>query len=67
MNRWLAFLILIVVVAIGLGFYFEYFYLSAESSDGMTRITLTVDHRKLQADEKRIEEKVRDVGGPSKE
>ena len=67
MNRLLIGLVLILAAVIGLGFYFGYFHVGAESSDGTTRITLTVDHRKLQADEKKAEEKVHDVTHPSKE
>jgi len=67
MPRWFIVLVLIVAVVIGLGFYFGYFHVATESSDGTSRITFTVDHRKLQADEKKAEEQVHDVGRSSKE
>lgn len=52
MKRLLFVLLLVGAGAVGLGFYLGYFHLGMESIDGTTRITFTVDHRKLQADEK---------------
>ena len=58
MTRTLIVVGLIVVAVIGLGFYFGYFRVGGESSDGVTRITLTVDQNKIQGDEKKVVEKV---------
>jgi Na+/H+ antiporter NhaB len=59
MNRLLIVVGLIVVGVIGLGFYFGYFRISSDSSDGSSHITLTVDQKKIQEDEKKAMEKVR--------
>jgi len=58
MNRLLVFVGLIVVCVIGLGFYFGYFRIGSDSTDGATHITLTVDQKKIQEDEKKAVEKV---------
>jgi hypothetical protein len=59
MNRLLIVVGLIVVCVIGLGFYFGHFRIDSGSADGTTYITLTVDLKKIQSDEKKAEESVR--------
>ena len=66
MNRLLVVVGLIVVGVIGLGFYFGYFQIGSDNNDGKTHITLTVDQKKIQADEKKAVEKVHDYGHPTK-
>ena len=58
MNRLLIVVGLIVVCVAGLGFYFGYFRIGSDSTDGKTHITLTVDQKKIQEDEKKVVEKV---------
>jgi hypothetical protein len=58
MNRLLIVVGLVVVCVIGAGFYFGYLRLSSDSTDGATHITLTVEQKKLQEDEKKAVEKV---------
>lgn len=47
---------LILVCVVGLGFYFGYFQIGTDSTDGATHITLTVDQKKIQTDEKKAVE-----------
>ena len=58
MNRILIVLVLIVAGAIGLGYYLGWFRFDSEKTDGQTHITLTVDQKKIQEDEKKAVEKV---------
>lgn len=60
MNRFLVVIGLIVVCAIGAGFYLEYLRISSESSDGVTHITLTVDQKRSQPEEKKAVQRVHD-------
>ena len=67
MKRWFIVFVLIVAVVIGAGFYMGYLHVGADSTDGVTHVTLTIDHRKLQADEKKAEDKAHDVVHPPRE
>lgn len=58
MNRMFIVVGLIVVCVVGLGFYFGYFGISSDSADGKSHLTLTVDQKKIQEDEKKAVEKV---------
>jgi hypothetical protein len=58
MNRLFIVVGLIVVCVIGLGFYFGHFRIGCDSTDGETHITLTVDQKRIQGDEKKVVEKV---------
>jgi hypothetical protein len=58
MTRTLIVVALILVAVIGLGFYLGYLQVGADSSDGVTRVTLTVDQNKIKGDEKKVVEKV---------
>jgi len=66
MNRLLIVLVLVVIGVAGLGYYLGWFRVDKTNADGQTHITLTVDQKKIQADEKRALEKVRDVGQSAK-
>lgn len=59
MNRFFVVAGLIVACVVGLGFYFGYFRIGSDSSDGKTNITLTLDQKKIQEDERNAVEKVR--------
>ena len=67
MYRLFFVLVLIVAVVVGTGFYFGYLHIGETTTDGKTEITLTVDQKKLQATEKKAEERVHDIVHPSKE
>ena len=67
MNRLLIVVVLLVGCAIGAGFYFGILRLGSDSAGGVTHITLTWDRSKMQDDEKKAVEKVRDVGRQGKE
>ena len=67
MNRLLIVLVLVVIGVAGLGYYLGWFRVDKTNADGQTHITLTVDQKQLQADEKRALEKVREVGHLSKD
>jgi hypothetical protein len=62
MNRVFAVLILILVCAACLGFYLGWFQFESTKTGGQTHITLTVDQKKIQADEQKAEDKVRGIG-----
>ncbi len=59
MNRLLILVLLVIVCAVGAGFYFGYLKIASENSDGTSHITLTVEQKKMQEDEKNAEEKIR--------
>jgi len=67
MGRLLIVLVLVGIGVAGLGYYLGWFRVNSTNAEGQTKITLTVDQKKIQADEKRALEKVRNVGQPSKE
>ena len=67
MRRVFIVLVLIGIGVAGLGYYMGWFRVDSANVDGQTHITLTVDQKKIQADEKRALEKVRNVGQPSKD
>ena len=67
MNRILIVLVVLGICVAGLGYYMGWFHVETTKSDGQTHITLTVDQKKIQADEKRALEKVREVGHLSKD
>jgi hypothetical protein len=58
MNRLLLVVALIVVGIVGAGFYFGYLRLGWDSADGTSHVTLTVEQKKIQEDEKKAVEKV---------
>jgi hypothetical protein len=58
MNRLLTVLVLLVACVVGLGYYLGWFRFESESSDGTTHITLTVEQKKIQEDEKKAVERV---------
>jgi len=67
MKRLLVVLVLLVAGVAGLGLYLGWFKVGSESGDGKSRITLTVDKDKIQADEKTAVEKVEDLTGHGKD
>jgi hypothetical protein len=67
MNRLLVVVGLIVLCVVGAGFYFGYFRIGSDSADGTTHITLTVEQKKIQEDEKKAVEKVQDFTRQGKE
>jgi hypothetical protein len=58
MNRVFMVVGLLVICVIGLGFYFGYFRISSESTEGAAHLTLTVDQKRIQEDEKKALESV---------
>ena len=67
MARFLIVLVVIGICVAGLGYYMGWFHVESTKSNGQTHITLTVDQKQIQADEKRALEKVREVGHLSKD
>ena len=55
-----------ICVAIA-GFYFGVLRIGSDSAGGLTHVTLTWDRAKMQEDEKKAMEKVRDFGHQEKE
>jgi hypothetical protein len=62
MKRFLFILVLIGVGVVCVGFYLGWFRIASDSSDGTTRITLTVDQNKIKTDENKAVEKVHNIG-----
>jgi len=67
MNRLLTVVALIVICGIGLGFYLGWFHIGSDNADGTSHITLTVEQKKIQDDEKKALEKIHDLSHPSKD
>jgi hypothetical protein len=59
MNRLFVFVVLVVAGAAGLGYYMGWYRFDSDKADGQTHITLTVDQKKIQEDEKKALERVR--------
>jgi len=64
MNRLLALFLLLVAGVGGLGFYLGWWNIGSNSVDNKANITLTVDKDKIQQDEKKAMDKVKDLGHP---
>jgi hypothetical protein len=58
MKGFLVVLVLLIVGIAGLGFYLGWFQIGSDSGDGKAHITLTVDQKKIKADEEKALEKV---------
>lgn len=67
MKRIFVFLVLIVIGLVGFGFYHGWFQVSSNSSGGKTHIGITVDKNKIEEDEKKALEKVKEVGSEVKD
>ena len=66
MKRLFVLLVLLVVGVAALGFYRGWFDVKYEKApDGKGQVTATVDNEKIEADKKRAQERVQDLG-PSK-
>ena len=66
MKRFLFVLVLIVAGAIGLAFYLGWFHVASDSADDKSHITITMDKDKIQEDEKKVQQKVQDLGAIAK-
>jgi hypothetical protein len=61
MTRLLTLLIVLVVCIGALGFYQGWFSIGSTSSEGKSHITLEVDKEKIREDEKKAEDKAKDL------
>ncbi len=52
---------------LGLGFYRGWFQIASDSADGESNLTLTVDKNKIEADRKKAQGTVHDLGHPVKD
>jgi hypothetical protein len=62
MRNILAFLALILIVGAVLGYYLGWYRLASESDTNTSKVILSVDKDKIEADKDAVEEQVRDLG-----
>jgi Na+/H+ antiporter NhaB len=62
MRFLLVVVVVLVVVIVGVGFYRGWFSIASDSADGKGHITLTVDQKKIQDDEKAVQDRARNLG-----
>jgi len=67
MSRLLLVLVLVLAGVLGLGIYMRWFHVSTENAGGTSNVTFSVDKEKIQEDEKKLAEKVHNLGGQSKD
>jgi hypothetical protein len=67
MSRLLVVLVLVLAGVLGLGIYMRWFHVSTESAGGTSNVTFSVDKEKIQEDEKKLAEKVHNLGSQSKD
>lgn len=58
MKGLLIVVVLIVAGVVGMGYYLGWFHFDVERTNGASHITLTVEQKKIQDDEKKAAEKV---------
>jgi hypothetical protein len=66
MKRFMIFLVLVVACLAGLGFYRGWFHVASDNSDDKRNVTFTADSTKMKDDEKKVVEKVKDLGHEAK-
>jgi len=62
MKRFVIFLVLVVACIAGLGFYRGWFNVTSDSGDDKRNVTFTADPTKIKEDEKKVVDKVQDLG-----
>jgi predicted negative regulator of RcsB-dependent stress response len=62
MRRLFVVFVLLLVGIAGLGFYQGWFHLSSENGDQKSSVTFSVDENKIQKDEEKAKEKMKDLG-----
>jgi hypothetical protein len=67
MSRLLLVLALVLAGVLGLGIYMRWFHVSSDSVGGTSNVTFSVDKEKIQEDEKKLAEKVHNLGSQSKD
>jgi hypothetical protein len=67
MRRLLVVLVVLLAGIVGLGFYQGWFRVSTASTDDKVNTTITIDKDKIQADEQKAKEQVRNFGQGAKE
>jgi predicted negative regulator of RcsB-dependent stress response len=67
MSRVLLVLALVLAGVLGLGIYMRWFHVSSDSVAGTSSVTFSVDKEKIQEDEKKLADKVHNLGGSSKD
>jgi len=66
MRRFMVFLVVVVACIAGLGFYRGWFQVGSETNDDKRNVTFTADPNKIKDDEKKVVEKVKDLGHEAK-
>jgi len=62
MKRFLIVLVVVVVCVAGLGFYRGWFQVTSDAADDQRNVTFTADSTKIKDDEKKVVQKVKDLG-----
>jgi hypothetical protein len=66
MKRVMIVLIVVVACIAGLGFYRGWFQVGSDANDDKRSVTFTADPDKIKDDEKKVVEKVKDLGHQAK-
>jgi len=67
MKRFLLALVVVVALSLGLAFYLGWIRFTSDSANGTFSITFVVNKDKFQEDEKKVVDKLHDVGRTTKE
>jgi outer membrane protein OmpA-like peptidoglycan-associated protein len=62
MRRFAIFLVLVASCVAGLGFYRGWFHVDSNADDDKRNVTFTADSTKIKEDEKKVVDKVQDLG-----
>ena len=66
MKRFLIFLAFVVVCLAGMGFYRGWFQVTSEAANDQRNVTFSADATKIKEDEKKVAEKVKNLGNQVK-
>jgi hypothetical protein len=66
MKRFMVLLVVVVACIAGLGFYRGWFHVGSDASEDKRSVTFTADPNKIKDDEKKVVEKVKDLGNQAK-
>jgi hypothetical protein len=66
MKRFMILVVVIVACIAGLGFYRGWFHVGSDADDDKRSVTFTADPNKIKDDEKKVVEKVKDLGHQAK-
>ncbi len=67
MKRFLIFLAVVVVCIAGVGFYRGWFQVTSEAANDQHNVTFSADATKIRADEKKVTQRVKNLGNQVKD